>query len=456
MLQIIKKINLLNLRFSKLSKNWLYGISLVIGVGLSLNVSVSLGNFVDEYASISSINSYFKTLVLDAGFLGGPYSVQLTSGAFSSFGFFIGWEFTKNIFIARTFNLIIIFLIMYIFIFKTKKLYSFNQNTNSIFLSAIFIIPWWQGSLYSLGEIFSTIIFMISIVTFRSNNKLSMFLFAISIFYGKIIMILPFTIFLIVEFISTDNKYKFSKSILYFLLPAIFFLAPIHYFYHAGNLYNYVIDFYDLIVSHKGAGLDSLNQNVFEKILNSEFSEWNLLTKYRILCTPLFFLFFIFRLKGQLESSDLNLFIHMFSSVSILYIWFWIVSETKWIRYSQHFMVLVIFFTLYILCNKNIKLNKHNELLVVAILTPLLSNMLLFFLSIFMIIILLKAEDIYIFKDSAVIFILVLLTLNSTFLFYETYSSRVYELQDGTNTILEECLERNTGEECKFTYLGDI
>ena len=297
---------------------------------------------------------------------------------------------------------------------------------------------------------------MISIVTFRSNNKLSMFLFAISIFYGKIIMILPFTIFLIVEFISTDNKYKFSKSILYFLLPAIFFLAPIHYFYHAGNLYNYVIDFYDLIVSHKGAGLDSLNQNVFEKILNSEFSEWNLLTKYRILCTPLFFLFFIFRLKGQLESSDLNLFIHMFSSVSILYIWFWIVSETKWIRYSQHFMVLVIFFTLYILCNKNIKLNKHNELLVVAILTPLLSNMLLFFLSIFMIIILLKAEDIYIFKDSAVIFILVLLTLNSTFLFYETYSSRVYELQDGTNTILEECLERNTGEECKFTYLGDI
>ena len=180
-----KNIPLSKFRFSKLSKNLLFGISLFLGVGLSLNVSVSLGNFVDEYASIASINSYLKTLILDAGFLGGPYSVQLTSGAFSSFGFFIGWEFTKNIFIARTFNVIIIFLIMYIFIFKTKKLYSFNQNTNSIFLSAIFIIPWWHGSLYSLGEIFSTIIFMISIVTFRSNNKLSMFLFAISIFYGK-------------------------------------------------------------------------------------------------------------------------------------------------------------------------------------------------------------------------------------------------------------------------------
>ena len=456
MLQIITKINLSKFRFSKLSKNLLFGISLVLGVGLSLNVSVSLGNFVDEYASIASINSYFKTLILDAGFLGGAYSVQLTSGAISSFGFFIGWEFTKNIFMARTFNIIVIFLIMYIFVLKTKKLYNFNQNTNSIFLSAIFIIPWWHGSLYSLGEILSTIIFMISVVIFRSNNKLSMFLFAISIFYGKIIMILPFTIFLIVEFISTDNKYKFFKGGLFFLAPVIFFLIPIHYFYHAGNLYNYAIDFYDLIVSHKGSGLNSLNQNIFEKISNSEFSEWNLLTKYRILCTPLFFLFFIFRLKAQIKSSDSNLYVHMFSSVSILYIWFWIISETKWIRYSQHFMVLVIFFTLYVLCNKNIKLNKYDELLIFIILTPLLSTMLLFFLSIFVIIILLKDDDINNSKDNAVILILLLLTLNSTFLFYETYSSRVYEFQDGRNTILEECLERNIGEECKFTYLGDI
>ena len=146
----------------------------------------------------------------------------------------------------------------------------------------------------------------------------------------------------------------------------------------------------------------------------------------------------------------------MFSSVSILYIWFWIISETKWIRYSQHFMVLVIFFTLYVLCNKNIKLNKYDELLIFIILTPLLSTMLLFFLSIIVIIILLKDDDINNSKDNAVILILLLLTLNSTFLFYETYSSRVYEFQDGRNTILEECLERNIGEECKFTYLGDI
>ena len=56
---------------------------------ISYNLAASLGSFVDEYASIASIVKYFKTLKLDAGFLGGPYSVQLTSGPISGVGFLL-------------------------------------------------------------------------------------------------------------------------------------------------------------------------------------------------------------------------------------------------------------------------------------------------------------------------------------------------------------------------------
>ena len=163
-------------------------IFLFVSSFISYNLAASLSNFVDEYASIASIIKYFKTLKLDAGFLGGPYSVQLTSGPISGVGFFIGWELTKNFFIARTSNVIFIFLILSFYLFINNR--NYNEKVYLASFGALFVIPWWYGVLYSLGEIVSTLFFMFGIFNLGNSKKYSMLFFSISIFFGKIILII--------------------------------------------------------------------------------------------------------------------------------------------------------------------------------------------------------------------------------------------------------------------------
>ena len=164
--------------------------SLIFSISTAYFLSATLGNFVDEYTSIASINSYFKTLKLDAGFLGGPYSVELTSGPLSGVGFFISWEITKNLFLSRTSNLIFLIVVLFIFSIYLQKAGSRSDkivSLSTLFVSSIFLIPWWYGILYSLGEITSTIFFVIAIFIYEKQKKMSMLLFGIAIFFGKII-----------------------------------------------------------------------------------------------------------------------------------------------------------------------------------------------------------------------------------------------------------------------------
>ena len=148
--------------------------SLFFSISAAYYLSATLGNFVDEYASVTSINSYFKTFKLDAGFLGGPYSVELTSGPLSGVGFFISWETTKNLFLSRTSNFLFLIVVLITFSTFEKKVDNEKNQILTLFtvlLTSIFLIPWWYGILYSLGEIISTLFFLIAIFIYENQKK---------------------------------------------------------------------------------------------------------------------------------------------------------------------------------------------------------------------------------------------------------------------------------------------
>ncbi len=429
-------------------------IFVFVSTFISYNLSASLGAFVDEYASIASIVKYFTTLKLDAGFLGGPYSVQLTSGPISGVGFFIGWELTRNLFIARTSNVLFVFLILAIYLFINKKKY--DEKVYLVSFSALFLIPWWYGVLYSLGEIVSTLFFMFGIFNLGNSKKYSMLFFSISIFFGKFILVLPFLLLLLIELISTENKKDLLLSTPYFFIPFIFHILPVNAYYHAGNLFDYYKDFFDLLLSHKGAGIQTLNKNIFVKILNSEFSPWNYIVKFRILISPLIFLLFVYKNKEQINSLSTRLFIHITSSTLILYVWFWLISETKWLRYSQHFIVLVIYLSVLLVFNKKFKLDNYDSILFLGIILPFLGNIyiiIIFFLT--FIYLLIKGKKNFE-KDKILSVVCLIFFINCVYLSTESYRNRVYTFNDGNNTVFQECLMKNTGEECKNNYLGEI
>lgn len=59
--------------------------------------SVSITSFIDEYVVLTSNVNFYKNLDFNAGeFLGGSYSVYLTSGPISAIGSVISWNITNN------------------------------------------------------------------------------------------------------------------------------------------------------------------------------------------------------------------------------------------------------------------------------------------------------------------------------------------------------------------------
>ena len=86
--------------------------------------AVRLKPFIDEYISLTSNVNFFKTLNFYAGdFIGGNYSVSLTSGPLSSIGAVIGWNITNKLAIARISNFYWIYFLQIILVLLIGKYY---------------------------------------------------------------------------------------------------------------------------------------------------------------------------------------------------------------------------------------------------------------------------------------------------------------------------------------------
>ena len=311
--------------------------------------AIRIPKFIDEYISLASNYNFFTTLDFNAGgFVGGSYSVLLTSGPISALGGVLGWGLTSNLIISRISNFYWIVLLQLIFMFFIKKR---NEKDNYflIFMSGIMMIlvPWWQGSLYMIGE-FSSVIFLInSIYLFTKYRKISLALFCLSIFFGKLLTLIPFVIFYSFHIYRSKEYNKLITDFISFCIPLTIWFLLVGFNYAGGNLLNYVEDLYNLIIGHQSSGANSVT--FLNSLASSEVSNWNNYDIFRLLIVPIFFKIIVFQNRHFIDTRFGNISIPLIAATASIYLWFWILSPTKWMRYSQHFSIMIIISLVYLI-----------------------------------------------------------------------------------------------------------
>jgi len=331
-------------------------VEIFVVLKYSINKSASLRPFIDEYVSLTSSYYFFTDLDFTAGgFLGGAHSKYLTSGPISSVGAVIGWIFTQNFIATRISNyfwIVIINLVSLLIISKHKKL---NYKYSLLFtLSMFFLVPWWQGMLYGLGEFASTIIFCNAIFLFSKSRKLALCLFGISIALGKLLTLIPFAGFYFLIILNEKSLKSILKDTAFFLLPLIPWFLLINLRYAQGNLLDFFQDTLNFILKDSEAsGLSIFSQfslqNIKASILGSEYQYWNQYEKLRLSIVPLITIILIFRNRTSLNRSFGPIALPLISSIVLHILWFWLLSPLKWMRYSQHYMIVVVVTLFYML-----------------------------------------------------------------------------------------------------------
>jgi hypothetical protein len=418
--------------------------------------SVRVTSFIDEYVVLASNVNFFKNFDFNAGdFIGGSYSILLTSGPISAIGSVISWNITNNFILGRIANFYFLILLQVLFsiaVFKkhkldTKLILGFN---GLILLS----IPWWQGALYSLGEIASMIIFTNSVFLFHKLRKLSMFLFSVAIFYGKLLTLLPFLGFYGAYIFKKRRLVNIINEAVYFIMPLALWLLLVQIYYESGNLNDYFIDQYYLIINHAGSGVSSLDTGQFlnlkQNIFQTEIMNWNTFDKLRLTVVPLFTSAILFNNKEKVDEVFNNLSIPLIFSILVPYIWFWFFNSNKWIRYSQHFSVVVIIVLLY-LTFSGINFNRSNYFTITAMLSLFITNI-KFLIAVFLITLLIlilnfQKKQLHIFIQ---ILLIVIFTLDISIPYFEKNTF------GNLNNFIEECERTLLDERCLEAYLTKL
>ena len=288
--------------------------------------SLRIPSFIDEYITLTSHVNFFKSLDFDAGlWLGGNYSVGITTGPIAAIGSVIGWNLTNSLSFARVSNFFWIFLIQTIFVYVLIKAYKIKK-TSFLFLSTSFVlilIPWWQGSLYSIGEIPSTLVFINAVFLFSKFRKLSIALFCLSIVYGKFLMLVPFVGFYLAILYSEKKLQNLLKDLSVFLLTMVPWLTLAHFKYENGNLFDYLIDQFYFITNHQASGVQNNPDGFFENLIvtinSSEFTSWSIYEKIRITLIPLIFIMIILRNKENINNRFGNITVPITCAITFIY-----------------------------------------------------------------------------------------------------------------------------------------
>ena len=311
-------------------------------------------------------------------FIGGNYSVHLTSGPISAIGSVLGWNITNKFIIARLSNFLWIIVIQLIFVYLIQKIY--KVDVSFLILTTGFLmvlIPWWQGSLYSIGEIPSMLIFTNAIFLFPKYRKLSLILFSVSIIYGKLLNLVLFAGFFIAKQISEKDLKKMLNDLLILFIPLVPWLALVHFKYENGNAINYLLDQFNFVLNHQSSGVSEESLSFIESFIsslnNSEFVNWNFYDRTRLVLIPLIFIIILLRNKNSIDSFFGNVTIPIFSSVSFIYLWFWFLNSTKWMRHTQHFTVIILVVCLYLI-NFKVLTRKVDLILTLSLLSFYIEN----------------------------------------------------------------------------------
>ena len=305
--------------------------------------------FIDEYISLASNFNFFTTLDFNAGdFIGGSYSVLLTSGPISAVGGVIGWSITNNLIATRLSNFYWLLFLQAALLVVISK----SKNKDLFFLAIgsnlfIVLVPWWQGSLYMIGEFASVIVFTNALFLFSKSRYLSILLFSIAIFWGKLLTLLPFAIFYILSFMNKPDFKNIYKDAIAFLTPLVLWLLLVDKFSLEDSFFTYLYSLLDVVIGHQSTGIES--PSFIGSFSSSEVQNWNNYDLARVLFAPVVATYFIISTREKFNLSFGNLALPISGSILSIYLWFWILSPTKWMRYSQHFTIVVLLVIFYLI-----------------------------------------------------------------------------------------------------------
>ncbi len=411
----------------------------------------SIPAFIDEYVVLASSVNFFKNLDFNAEILGGSYSVYLTSGPISAIGSVISWNLSSNFIISRISNFYWLFILQTILSYLVVRFYKLNFYPVLFFNGLILLlIPWWIGTLYSIGEIASMVIFTNAMFLYSKNKRLSMILFSISIVYGKILTILPLIGFYIPIIIKKRSLNKLLNDSLYFSIPLVIWLTLVHFKYASGNLLDYLVDQYNLIMNHSSSGINTVNDKKFfdsiENIMSTEVAIWSSYDLFRVAAVPILFCFVMLKIKKILEFKFTYIIYPITFSVLIPYLWFWFFNANKWIRYSQHFTVIVLISLSYFIFTKT-KFENFDYLLMVGLLIVFIDNSkILIILTIFVSAIAVASLNPTMSNIAVQIIIILFITIDITNAYFQNQQI------NKTNISVNECGESITGNECQQAY----
>jgi len=416
--------------------------------------AVRLKPFIDEYITLSSNINFFKSLDFFAGdFIGGNYSTSLTSGPLSSIGAVIGWNLTNKLSIARIANFYWVYFLQLILILIIGKYYKKNIKFMLLVSNfALLLVPWWFGALYSIGEMASLILFTNAIFLFRKARNLSIILFSLSIVFGKLLNLVPFAGFYISVVIIEKKYKKIFTDFFIFCMPLTLWLGLVNFKYVNGNFVQYIIDQFNFIINHQSSGAETIEQpvsiNIFDSIFTGEFTTWNIYDRIRLLIVPLLFIFLIYKNKEKINNIFGYISYPVIISILFSYSWFWLINTTKWIRYSQHFTVLVLIGLFYLLTFKVFD-NKFDLFLATALIGIFIENtkfliFVLLFLSLFLIYYITKSIN----YNFTYFLIALILFIDFTIPYFE--KDQVADL----NKIIRECETDLTNNGCLDAYIN--
>ena len=414
--------------------------------------SKTLEPFLDEYVSLTANLGFFTNLDFNAGINnGGSYGVALTSGPISALGGVLGLIIFQDLMTARFLNFVWVFILQTGLVFLVKKYYEINFKILLLFSSLTFmLIPWYYGVLYSIGEIASTYLFFYSIIIFPKNRKVALVLISVCIFFGKFILVIIFSIFYLTYVIQNREIRYFIKDGLIFSIPLFVWLFLVYLFYEKGGVADYIVNFFNFnFTNNRYAGIDRESTSLISYVLSfrdSEVINWNSANILRVFVSPIMFNFGLLYFKGKLQNQLKILVLPVVLSTSAHYLWFWLMSPTKWIRYSQHFLIITILFTLFIFSFINKEINDKKFYLYFSIYLSLFLN------SVFLLIGLIAISFYIYFSNnksvniSTVTLLLIFFFLNSLNGIFEVSSKTTYEF------LFRECIEEINSNDCRNEY----
>ena len=185
-------------------------------------------------------------------------------------------------------------LLVFISKSKNKDLFFLAIGSNLF----IVLVPWWQGSLYMIGEFASVIVFTNALFLFSKSRYLSILLFSIAIFWGKLLTLLPFAIFYILSFMNKPDFKNIYKDAIAFLTPLILWLLLVDKFSLEDSFLTYLYSLFDVVLGHQSSGIES--PSFVGSFSSSEVQNWNNYDLARILFAPVVAIYLIISTREKI------------------------------------------------------------------------------------------------------------------------------------------------------------